>query len=214
MVPTDTIKFNVGGRHFEVSRALIDEKCPETTLGNIVSDARDEDPEKAVFIDRDGDIFACVLNHLRYGNVELPVAIPRRMFWRELDYYGIDDAIATNEEYLAGLVREYSHPVERAQKHLARAQRDYNMFALAYECNGQFCRNAPGESDAGEVRVEIEIGVEHVLCQQADAVASSDEKRALLDQFLDRHFGLAVVSFDTNDERGYRFSLVRKGRGR
>ena len=62
----DTIKFNVGGRHFEVSRDLIDTHS-ETMLGKLVSGAWQEDPEEVVFIDRDGDIFAHVLNYLRYG---------------------------------------------------------------------------------------------------------------------------------------------------
>ena len=61
-----TIKFNVGGRHFEVSRDLIDTHS-ETMLGKLVSDVWQEDPEQEVFIDRDGDIFAHVLDYLRYG---------------------------------------------------------------------------------------------------------------------------------------------------
>eukprot|EP00956_Cyclotella_meneghiniana_P011776 scaffold16542_cov74-Cyclotella_meneghiniana.AAC.3 len=56
----DTIKFNVGGRHFE-----------------------------PLFIDRDGEKFAHVLDYLRYGSIELPESIPEAMFKRELDYYGV-----------------------------------------------------------------------------------------------------------------------------
>ena len=63
---SSTIKFNVGGRHFEVSRDLIDTHA-ETMLGKLVSDAWQEDPEQEVFIDRNGDIFAHVLDYLRYG---------------------------------------------------------------------------------------------------------------------------------------------------
>ena len=63
---TNTIKFNVGGKHFEVSRDLM-EAHSETMLGKLVSEAWQEDPEEPVFIDRDGDIFAHVLNYLRYG---------------------------------------------------------------------------------------------------------------------------------------------------
>ena len=66
MSTTNTIKFNVGGRSFEVSRDLI-EKHSETMLGKLVSEAWQADPEEPVFIDRDGDIFAHVLNYLRYG---------------------------------------------------------------------------------------------------------------------------------------------------
>ena len=62
----DTAKFNVGGRHFEVSRALVDEHS-DTMLGKLVSDTWNEDPGKIVFVDRSGDIFAQVLEYLRYG---------------------------------------------------------------------------------------------------------------------------------------------------
>ena len=63
---TETVKFNVGGRHFEVSRALIDGHS-ETVLGKLVSDNWNEDPDKTVFVDRSGDLFANVLEYLRYG---------------------------------------------------------------------------------------------------------------------------------------------------
>jgi hypothetical protein len=63
---TETVNFNVGGRHFEVSRALIDGHS-ETVLGKLVSDNWNENPDKAVFIDRSGDLFANVLEYLRYG---------------------------------------------------------------------------------------------------------------------------------------------------
>jgi hypothetical protein len=42
-----------------------------------------------MFIDRDGHLFAQVLNFLRYGSIELPIVTPEAMFLRELDYYGI-----------------------------------------------------------------------------------------------------------------------------
>jgi hypothetical protein len=63
---TETVRFNVGGRLFEVSSALIDGHS-EAVLGKLVSDTWNDDPGKAVFIDRSGDIFAHVLEYLRYG---------------------------------------------------------------------------------------------------------------------------------------------------
>lgn len=42
---SSTIKFNVGGRHFEVSRDLIDTHS-ETMLRKLVSDAWQEDPRR------------------------------------------------------------------------------------------------------------------------------------------------------------------------
>ena len=54
-----TIKFNVGGRHFEVSRALIEQQ-PESLLGQMVSEKWQTDLEKSGFIDRDGGFFTQV----------------------------------------------------------------------------------------------------------------------------------------------------------
>jgi hypothetical protein len=84
----DTVKFNVGGRHFEVSRNLI-EQNPDTMLAKMISETWDNEPDKPMFIDRDGDKFSLVLDYLRYGSIELPVSIPTAMFQRELDYYSI-----------------------------------------------------------------------------------------------------------------------------
>lgn len=72
--PTDsprTVKFNVGGKVFETTLSLIDQH-EDTMLARLVSDTWQEDPSKSVFIDRDGDIFAQVLNYLRYGSITLP----------------------------------------------------------------------------------------------------------------------------------------------
>lgn len=66
-IMAETVKFNVGGRHFEVSRDLIDQHAADSMLGKLVSDTWNSDRGKAVFIDRSGDIFAQVLEYLRYG---------------------------------------------------------------------------------------------------------------------------------------------------
>jgi hypothetical protein len=66
MSDRDSYTFNVGGRYFEVSRALIDDHS-ESLLGKLVSDTWNDDPGKTVFIYRSGDIFTHVLEYLRYG---------------------------------------------------------------------------------------------------------------------------------------------------
>ena len=61
-----TVQLNVGGRHFEVSRETID-KFSESILATLVEDTWQEDPQETVFIDRNGDTFAYVLDFMRYG---------------------------------------------------------------------------------------------------------------------------------------------------
>ena len=84
----EIVQFDVGGRLFKTSRSLIDEH-EGTMLARLVSDTWQEDPTKPVFIDRDGDMFAQVLNYLRYGSISLPITVSKDMFLRDLDFYGI-----------------------------------------------------------------------------------------------------------------------------
>ena len=127
MMDIVTVKFNVGGKHFEVSRDLI-EQHPDTMLAKLVSETWESEPENALFIDRDGDKFAHVLDYLRYGSIELPATIPRSMFERELDYYGIISAkdSITKSLTLAELSEKY--------------EREGKIFTLAFECFAQFHR--------------------------------------------------------------------------
>eukprot|EP00594_Rhizosolenia_setigera_P015759 CAMPEP_0178966242 /NCGR_PEP_ID=MMETSP0789-20121207/16805_1 /TAXON_ID=3005 /ORGANISM="Rhizosolenia setigera, Strain CCMP 1694" /LENGTH=233 /DNA_ID=CAMNT_0020651469 /DNA_START=203 /DNA_END=901 /DNA_ORIENTATION=- len=86
-----TVKLNVGGKHFEVSRRLItkDSSKKDNFLSRLVSDTWHKDPESEIFIDRDGDRFTHVLDYLRYGEVMLPKTISMDAFMKDMDFYGI-----------------------------------------------------------------------------------------------------------------------------
>ena len=43
------------------------DKYSDSVLATLVSDTWQEDPEETVFIDRNGDTFAYVLDFMRYG---------------------------------------------------------------------------------------------------------------------------------------------------
>ncbi|KAL7550700.1 hypothetical protein ACHAWF_013920 [Thalassiosira exigua] len=64
-------------------------------IGRLVLEAWQEDPKETVFIDRNGDTFAYVLDYLRYGSINLPITIPKTTFDRDIDYYGIKAAEGT-----------------------------------------------------------------------------------------------------------------------
>ena len=89
-VSTETIKFNIGGKHFEVSRDMLETNHPDTMLARIASEKWQEDPEAEIFIDRDGSIFNFVLSYLRDDEVHLPLTTSKEMIIKELAYYGID----------------------------------------------------------------------------------------------------------------------------
>jgi hypothetical protein len=88
-----TVRLNVGGVNFEVSRSLIAHHG-YSMLSRLVSDTWQADPEAIIFIDRDGETFRHCLDFLRYGRVSLPLTVAPKAFLRDMDYYGIavDDA--------------------------------------------------------------------------------------------------------------------------
>ena len=83
-----TVRLNVGGVHFEVSRSLIAQH-DSSMLARLVSDTCQTDPEAIIFIDRDGETFRHCLDFLRYGRISLPLTIAPKAFLRDMDYYGI-----------------------------------------------------------------------------------------------------------------------------
>jgi hypothetical protein len=91
--PTDssgTVKFNVGGRYYEVSRSLI-EKFPSTMLARMTSETWQKDPEATLFVERDSDRFRFCLDHMRADKMWLPLNIPKEAFLDDLDFYGFED---------------------------------------------------------------------------------------------------------------------------
>eukprot|EP00984_Skeletonema_dohrnii_P030832 scaffold22661_cov157-Skeletonema_dohrnii-CCMP3373.AAC.2 len=86
------VTFDVGGKIFKTSRSCLQNHAGIHMLERLVSDTwqKDKDHTKPIFIDRDGDTFAYVLNYLRYGRVTLPGNVPEDMFLLDLDFYGIE----------------------------------------------------------------------------------------------------------------------------
>jgi hypothetical protein len=130
---TGTVTFDVGGKLFKVSRNLI-EQFSDTMLGKIVSETWQRDSGATVFIDRDGDIFAHVLNYLRYGSIALPITISRSMFDREMDYYGI-----INDVNALTIKQESSVDAMKLVKNkLQDAELEHDMFLIAVHAYHKF----------------------------------------------------------------------------
>jgi len=87
---TTTVRFNVGGKLYEVSRSLI-ESFPSTMLARMVSETWQDDSEATLFIDRDGERFRYCLDYMRDGKVSLPLTVSKGAFLQDLDYYGFED---------------------------------------------------------------------------------------------------------------------------
>ena len=83
---TSTVKFNVGGRLYEVSRALV-EKFPSTMLARMASDMWQKDREATLFIGRSGERFEYSLDYMRADKVWLPLNISKEALLDDLDFY-------------------------------------------------------------------------------------------------------------------------------
>ena len=134
-----TVKLNVGGRYFEVSLSLIKQAphCDDTMLSRLVSKewnntTNNDNPTQAIFIDRDGDIFAHVLNYLRYGSIELPNSIPISMFERELDFYGITIHESSIQQSTS------VGTMQRIKKEIANAELHHDMLLIATSCHTKY----------------------------------------------------------------------------
>jgi hypothetical protein len=86
---TATVKFNVGGLRYEVSRSLL-EMHSESMLTKIASDQWQEEPKSEFVIERNGSTFRHVLKYLRDGKVKLPITETKSDLIEELAYYNID----------------------------------------------------------------------------------------------------------------------------
>jgi BTB/POZ domain len=134
-----TVRFNVGGTPFEVSRSLLstnNNMLKTTALGRMISDMWQHDPDAIIFIDRDGENFRHVLQYLRYGRVTLPLSISKSAFLQDMDFFGI--AIAP-----PGSVTDNDHIVDDSLANLQAARR---LIALGQECHAK----------AGELMAERE----------------------------------------------------------
>ena len=130
-----TVKLNVGGTQYEVSHALLagPHQSPDTMLARLVSKEWNEDPNKRIFIDRDGGIFAHVLNYMRYGSIELPSSLPLAMFERELDYYGVSIEESCIHEQQSSI-----QAMKQIKQQIVEAELHHDMLLIAATCYNKF----------------------------------------------------------------------------
>ena len=125
---TLSVTFDVGGRTFKVSRSLI-KQHDTSMLARLVSDTwqsvKDSDMVPSLFVDRDGDRFAYVLDFLRYGHVKLPYNISKDLLILDLDFFGIegatDETITVGHDYYCH-VSKVSEMYRMKAKLLAQVQ--------------------------------------------------------------------------------------------
>lgn len=163
---TKTVKFNVGGKTYEVSRSLL-KGFPDTMLAKKANESSFFSP---VFFDRDADRFAFVLDYMRdNGTVHLPETISKSAFLQELAFYGFADVDKTKiltDKHSAEICMSRFHQIRKsAKQHIAgleenvkvlerdlcRRKEEIKMERVALKC---FVESASIESPGQIFRVE------------------------------------------------------------
>jgi hypothetical protein len=137
-----TVRFNVGGTHYEVSRSLI-ESFPDTMLARICSETwqkDDEDGNEPIFIDRNGERFQYLLDYMRDAKANLPITVSKEAFLLDLKYFGfdIDDSKAINTNYAHDdVVKQLPTIVSR----FIRKKKESRYMGLAHECFSRYFKD-------------------------------------------------------------------------
>ena len=133
-----------------------------------------DNPTQAIFIDRDGDIFAHVLNYLRYGSIELPNSIPISMFERELDFYGI--TIHESSIQQSTSVGTMQH----IKKEIANAELHHDMLLIATSCHTKYM--------SGRTTTQIRSG--DIDLKHNPYFYDKTEMMEVLNDYLGKFYGL------------------------
>lgn len=87
----EVVKFNVGGSIYETYKSTL-RAIPSSPLSNDQFLARHFRPaQKEYFFDRDPEIFHCVLNYFRTGELHLPTSVCGPVVKSELEFWGVDE---------------------------------------------------------------------------------------------------------------------------
>lgn len=173
------MKFNVGGKSFEVSRSLLRVINPNTLLGKRVEEQWQEDPEEEIFFERDGSIFKLVLCFLRDGKVDLPMTVTKEMLVTELNFYGID--------YQDDYIREKPYPLSKCFDRIKNGLADLNYMA--------------NELDAEHRCIKHSIGIVHAFMDFNSEQGDSDSMPLSLESEKNLRALRLLVGFDEAKKR-------------
>ena len=124
-----TVTFDVGGKHYKVSRSLI-ERFPDTILARMTSElwlGSDKAKDEPIFIERNGERFQYCLDYMRDGRVSVSTAASKDGIMKDLEYYGLEGVDPSAIEKATGRVlidarRNMGEMVLDARKNLGEMQ--------------------------------------------------------------------------------------------
>ncbi|CAJ1954620.1 unnamed protein product [Cylindrotheca closterium] len=156
-----TIKFNVGGKLYEVSKSLL-QRFPNTLLTrNAWVDASSTNPTASpIFIDRDPDRFAYCLDYMRDGGrLYLPETIAKSSILQDLHFLGFDDideSLIDDQAARKGSCARHNDMVLTTHHNVATMQQELENFKmkLRLEKIALICFRKSMESIENEVTVQ------------------------------------------------------------
>ncbi|KAI3955698.1 hypothetical protein MKW98_006058 [Papaver atlanticum] len=95
---TDRVRFNVGGKFFEITATTLANAGRNSVFGAMFDDQwnlRPREVNDEYFIDRNPECFSVLLDLLRTDELHVPPNIPEKLFYREALYYGLLDNVRT-----------------------------------------------------------------------------------------------------------------------
>mmetsp|Transcript_33310 Transcript_33310/g.80575 ORF Transcript_33310/g.80575 Transcript_33310/m.80575 type:complete len:208 (+) Transcript_33310:1205-1828(+) len=132
-----TVKFNVGGKIYEVSKSLL-QRFPDTILAKKAS----TEESSPIFLDRDPDRFAYCLDFMRdNGEVHLPETVTKAALLGELKFFGFayfkEDQIDDQQSKRQAAIR-IQDIIAASRKRIADRERELKerigMEKLALHC--------------------------------------------------------------------------------
>ena len=202
MVASQTVTFNVGGKHYEVSKSLL-ERYPETLLAKKA--ASTESLSSPIFLDRDPDRFAYCLDYMRdNGKVHLPEAVSKSAVLEELVFLGfqdiLDESILDDKPLKQLCARRMNDVIISVNKEIADMETNIEMAKLAMHCYRECSKtttkditfivnmNEFGEAPMlnGKLAAESyfkavceKLGLEYISIQYSHGYAKSDQRHLL-----------------------------------
>lgn len=135
-----TVQFNVGGRIYEVSRSLL-ELYPHTMLARSASTiwCHTATTAPTIFIDRNGERFAYILDYMRDGIIELPYTISKDAILIDLEYYGFTLNQNDNDSTLQDCIHHHDSaiPMATACDQMASCIQQYKAKMMDFEERAQ-----------------------------------------------------------------------------
>lgn len=205
-----TVRFNVGGTNYQVSRSLL-EQYPNTMLFRMVSDTwldvtniYDGAEKEPIFIDRDGERFRYILDYMRDGQqVNLPEYVSKGGLVKDIEYFGFEN-VDTNTIKQPPSVSMYAKSRKEMETKEANLSTLLECSTLVHYCflrwrfSGELvipigCDHKVGEFSNEKHQIYETPGKKKELAQIAESVRCEAHKREFFNECL-KDLGLKFIN--------------------